>query len=102
MREKYLQENYPREESVFTNEHSPGLLANTKTAKTLEFVSKLEQTLTYAAKEKDIIRNIVLAALSTEGLELKPDIIIEAILAEPTRKAQFLKMAEGIMKKNIC
>ncbi len=102
MREEYLQENYFHEESVFTNEHSPGLLPDTKAAKTLEFVSKLEQTLPYAAKEREIIRNIVLAALSTEGVDLKPDIIVEAVFANPERKAQFLKMAERIMKKNIC
>jgi hypothetical protein len=52
--------------------------------------------------EKSMVQSVVMAALEVEGLELKhPEMITEAVLANPEMKAEALGFVESILNKNL-
>ncbi len=100
MKEEFLQEHNFNEE--FHTEENLGIFLDQKAAQVNEFEKRLAQDLMCVAGEENIIRTVVMAALETEGLDMrKPEIIVESVLANPEIKAEMLNMAENIMRQNL-
>ena len=100
MKEEFIQEHNFTEE--YLEESRSKVLLDQKEQKVLEFKKRLASDLTYRTDPEEIIQAVVATALEIEGLNTAdPAIIVEAVLANPSVRAEMLAMADELCRGNL-
>lgn len=98
--EEFLQE-HDFNERVLPGEEE-GSYLNSRSSNIQRFKETLDRRLVPTTDEKSMVQAVVMAALETEQLKIdRPEIIVEALLCNPEKRAEAVAYYESLLKKNI-
>lgn len=100
MRDEFLEEHHFEEDVIHQEEQS--VLLGMPVDNLDRFKMILKSRVYNTADEREVMQMVVMAALEAEGLKLRrPEVIVEALLANPEMRAEAVCYVEEILKGNI-